>query len=257
MQRPLFIGSMGGPKVGKTEFALSAFDSIHFPPERVLYMDNHGSTDTFSDVPQWSPVNRFGVKHYASDDADAVYKDLFAIRKAFRAGKQMYDCIILDDWSEFAQADIDDRLDDEELRDGRKAWGEHADLLKGAARLIFPRNTGAHHIGLFQAAQMPDPLEPKPEYGTPDKRDTMLRPFLQGQFASYLPFKLDGLFYQERLDKGAKHTYNMRFEPTRDEAIFNRWLKDWLASGDSTTMVDPTFDKVLAQLTKFKIAEEA
>lgn len=251
MNRPLFLGSMGGPKVGKTRFAASVFDSKHFDPTRVFYADNHGSTDAFN-LPQWSTTERWGVKHYASDNPEALYKDLFAIRKEVRAGRQKYDMIIIDDWSEFAQADIDERMDEDDSNT-RGNWRDHGDLMRSTAKLVFPRVTGAHHIGLFQATQMPNPLERR---GDRDEDDTMLRPFLQGAFASYLPYKLDALFYQDHVLKGVKHKYTMGFELTKNEDIVNRWLGAWVEAKIPTIMEDPTWDKVYETIVRLQDKEE-
>ncbi len=259
MNRPLFIGSMGPPKVGKTQFGASVFDSKYIDPTRVFYADNHGSTDAFN-LHQWTTTERWGVKHYASDKPEELYKDLFTLRKEVRAGKQRYKMIVLDDWSEYAQSDIDERMDEDDAEKMfMRYWGEHGELMRSTAKLVFPRVTGAHHIALFQAAQMPDPLERK-EKGdgkfSTDLRETMLRPFLQGAFASYLPYKLDGLFYQDRVLKGGKHKYTMHFEPTKEEAITNRWLGAWLEAKVPTTMEDPTWDKVYETITKLQDNEE-
>ncbi len=264
MNRPLFLGSMGPPKVGKSTFAASVFDSKYIEPTRILYCDNHGSTDAMN-LPQWSTTERWGVKHYSSDKPEALYTDLFAIRKEVRAGRQKYDMIVLDDWSEFAQADIDEKLDEDDAEKMfMKYWGEHGGLMRSTAKLVFPRVTGAHHIGLFQAAQMPDPLERREKElrggrlaFSADVRETMLRPFLQGAFASYLPFKLDGLFYQDRVLRGSKHKYTMGFEPTKEEAVMNRWLGAWLQTKTSTTMEDPTWDKVYELITNLQSEEKA
>ena len=263
MSRPLFLGAFGPPKVGKSTFAASVFDSKYFAPTEVIYCDNHGSTDAMN-LPQWSTTERWGVKHYSSDKPEELYKDLFAIKREVRSGRQRYKMIVIDDWSEYAQSDIDEKLDEDDAEKMfMKYWGEHGGLMRSTSKLVFPRVTGAHHIGLFQAAQMPDPLERREKETNSkgklvfaaDVRETMLRPFLQGAFASYLPFKLDGLFYQDRVLKGVRHKYTMAFEPTKDEAVTNRWLGAWLKAKVPTTMENPTFDRVLDLITKLQSEE--
>ncbi len=260
MNRPLFIGSFGGPKVGKTKFAASVFDSVYIDPTRVFYADNHGSTDAMN-LPQWSTTERWGVKHYASDNPEALYKDLFAIRKEVRAGRQKYDVIVIDDWSEFAQADIDERMDEDEGdRMAMKNWGAHGDLMRSTAKLVFPRVTGAHHIGIFQATQMPDPLEMREKevnssgklVFSSDVRETMLRPFLQGAFASYLPYKLDFLGLQTAEMKGKNFKFQLQLVPSKEAAVMSRWLQPWVDDPKRPThMENPTFDKLFDLFTSF------
>jgi len=151
MDRPVMLGFMGGPKVGKTHLALTVFNSKRIDPTRVLYLDNHGSTDAFGTIPgtdmpipQWSLEHRWGVKHISPDDPLALYNYLLELRKTYFVKKRYpYDAIIVDDWSELAQADIEDRLDDGEKSKTMRHWGEHGDVMRSAARMLHPAITHA------------------------------------------------------------------------------------------------------------------
>ena len=256
MHRPVFLGSMGGPKVGKTHFAGSLFTSKLVDPTRVLYLDNHGSTDPF-DFPQYTTATPWGVRHISPDDPEELYKILLELRvKKFVKKVYPYSAIVIDDWSEFAQGDIEERMADEDDGKAMRHWRTHGDVMRAAARLLHPAVTRAHHLALFQAAQLPDPLDARPkrvEAGqvryTADTRPTQLRPFLQGGFAAWLPYKLDAVFYQYMEVKGNIYKFYLQFVPTQKVAVLSRWLHLWVANpGLPNRLVNPTFDGVMAVL---------
>ena len=264
MDRPVFLGTMGGPKVGKTHFAATVFDSVHFPPDRVLYFDNHGSTDPFN-LPQWSRQTPWGVKHIPADKPGELVKELSEVRKQRARGRTLYDIIVIDDWSEFAQTDIENRLSDEE--DGKipRHWRDHGEAMRDAVRLVHPRILGAHHLAVFQAAQLPDPFEARPKKVVEgeakyvsDTRKTFIQPVLQGGFATWLPYKLDAVFYQYFTNVGGKLEFKMKFTPKGDIHVISRWLHLWANTPKlPTEMVDPTGDKVVALLGVAQVEKKA
>lgn len=264
MNRPVYLGTMGGPKVGKTHFATTLFASQLVAANRVLYLDNHGSTSAFT-LPQYTAREPWGVRHISPDDPAALYKFLLKLRvDQFAKGKYPYDAIVLDDWSEFAQGDIDDRLDDEDKRHMPLAWRDHGKVMRSAARLLHPTVTHAHHLAIFQAAQLPNPLEPRPkkvERGVTlfvaDTRDTRIRPFLQGAFAAWFPYKLDAVFYQHMEVKGDRFKFYMQLVPTGKVEVLSRWLELWVANPKlQDKLEDPTFDKVLNIIKSVEPKEE-
>lgn len=253
MQRPVYLGVMGPEKSGKTHFALTVYDLPGMDPTRVLCFDNHGSTDPF-DIHQWTKAEPWGVRHIDPFEPQDLYKHLSDIRLDVKKGRTQYDAIIVDDWSEFAQSDIDDRLEGTEERDVPGHWRTHGDMLRSAGRLCNPRVTGAHHIAVFQAALMPDPLEPRPQrieagkvkYAA-DTRDVKIRPFLQGAFASWFPYKLDGVFYTHFSEKGGLYKFELDFTPHGIVHVTNRWLDRWVNDPKlPKTMKNPSFPAVWA-----------
>ena len=253
MNRPLYIGIMGGPKVGKTHLAATVFESKYIDRKRVLYLDNHGSTAA-CDLPQYTDREPWGVKYISPDDPTGLYEFLLKLRvNRFSKGQFPYDVTVVDDWSEFAQADIEDRLDDGNEGKTIRHWGKHGEVMRSAARLLHPSVTHAHHIAIFQAAQLPDPLEARPrevaggvvKY-TADTRATKLRPFLQGSFAAWFPYKLDALWYQYMEIGGDKYRFYLQLVPTAKVAVVSRWLNRWVDTPRlARKLENPTFDAIL------------
>ena len=241
--------------MGKTHFAATVFQSTHFPPDRVLYFDNHGSTDPF-DLPQWSRETPWGVRHISPDKPRELVEALVEVRKLRVRGRTPYDMIVIDDWSEFAQNDIEDRLSDEVEGKVPRHWRDHGEAMRDVARLVHPRVTGAHHLAIFQAAQLPDPFEARPKKVVDgeakyvsDTRKTFIQPVLQGGFATWLPYKLDAVFYQYFTSVGGKLEFKMKFTPRGDIHVISRWLHLWAQNPKlPQDMSDPTWDKVVALL---------
>ena len=265
MNRPVYLGVMGGPKVGKTHFATTLFTSKRVAPNRILYLDNHGSTSTF-DLPQYTVREPWGVRHLSPDAPDAMYELLLKLRvDYFSKKKYPYDAIVLDDWSEFAQGDVDDRMDED---DSEKhiplTWRKHGDVMRSAGRLLHPTVTHAHHLAVFQATQAPDPLEARPkrvEGGVlkfaADTRQTRIRPFLQGAFASWFPYKLDAVFYQYMEVKADKYKFYIQLVPTLKVDVLSRWLHKWVENPKlPSELLNPTFDKLLDLIDTIELKEE-
>ena len=267
MRRPLYVGIMGGPKAGKTHLAGTLFTSKHVAADRVLYLDNHGSTDAF-DFPQYTAQKPWGVKHISPDDPEALYAFLMDLRRTKFVKKQYpYDAIVIDDWSEFAQNDIEERLGDEADAKTIQQWGTHGRIMRAAARLLLPAITHAHHIAIFQAAQMPDPLEARPRgvgnTFVSDTRKTRIRPFLQGSFAAWFPYKLDAVWYQYMEVTGDKFKFYLQLVPTDKVEVLSRWLDHWVSQPRlARKLENPTFDAIYelvsgAELLETEKEEEA
>lgn len=270
MDRPASIGTMSFEGEGKTRFALSIFESEHVDPKRVLYLDNHGSTDAFFDDPKfshlhhWTKRESWGIRHLDTMNPHEFPKIVGEIHLATKDGRRPYDAIVLDDWSEHAQMDIETRQEHHDESAFMMDWRESGTDLRRDARLLLPRVTGAHLISVFQCDHMPDQRLRKPTRvvdGVPkfiaDTRRTMLQPVLQGKFAKWFPYKLDTIFYQYRkeLRKGGSEFY-MQFVPTGDIKIKNRWHGIWVDEGLPEEIQDPTFDKVLALINQARAKED-
>ena len=151
-------------------------------------------------------------------------------------------------------------MDGEDQSKVMRLWGKHGEVMRTDGRIVHPLVSHAHHLGIFQAGQFPDPLTKRPQnfnqQGVPvftqDTRDTQVRPFLQGNFGTWFPFKLDAVFYQEMEVKGGTYKFRLQLAPTKDVWIKNRWLDQWVASrAKSKYMDNPTFDKIWAMIQGF------
>ena len=264
MRRPPIIGLMGPPKAGKTHLALTLFKSKLIDPTKVLYFDNHGSTDAY-DVPQFKKEG-YGVVHIPPNDSDDLVEEIEKLEKSFRLKKYPWEAIAVDDWSEFAQAQIEDRLEDEGESKMIKVYGAHGTLMRRLARVVHPVISHAAFLSLFWSSQEPDPQEPRPvkvvdgqvKY-TQDTRKTMLRPFLKGAFAAWLPYKLDALWYQHveevKTDPKRKGSFNFHLQlvPDSKVAVLTRWLDAYARNTKrARTMVDPTWDKIMALIEELE-----
>lgn len=259
MRRPMNIGIMGGPKVGKTHLAGTAFASKHVEANRVLYLDNHGSTDTF-DFPQYTDKTRWGVKHISPADPEELSNFLLELRRKFLKGQYPYDLTVVDDWSEFAQGDIDDRLDDEDETKVIRHWGKHGSVMRDAGQIVHPDVSHAHHIAIFRASQMPDPLEARPRKKgggfVSDTRETMIRPFLQGSFAAWFPYKLDAVWYQYMEVEKDKYRFYLQWVPNPKVAVLSRWLHHWVENPRMPRkLVNPTFDAIWEMVNRFETGD--
>lgn len=249
MNRPRFLGFMGGPKTGKSHLLATLFTSGEINPERVLYLDNHGSTSAMN-LPQWSKTEPWGVRHVPTP------ADMIAALKEARSRQGQYDALAVDGWSQYSQDDIDAKM--EKATDGQKmkVWGAHGDLMRLSMRICQGMVIADTHVLVtFEAAQLPDPLVEKPKkikdgeltYSA-DPRPTRLRPFLQGAFARELPYKLDALFYSHVRDEGVKgYQFLLQLAPDKKVEVLTRWLAQWVADPrKSKDMENPTWDKVIA-----------
>ena len=255
---------MGAEKTGKTKFALSAFDFPGIDPKQILYLDNHGSTKSF-DVHQWSEQEPWGVRYIDPLDPTELYTIVLEVRNEIKTKKRKYFLIAVDDWSEFAQGDIDDRLDGADESQVPGHWRKHGDMLRSAARLLSPLVTGAHHLAIFQAALLADPLVPRPvkvqdgksKY-VADTREVKIRPFLQGAFAAWMPYKLDALFYTTFSAKGGGiYKFEMEFMPHGLVDVYSRWMHLWVNDPKlPKTMLNPTLERVLALIGNVTEATE-
>lgn len=264
MKRPVFLGIMGGPKEGKTHLAATMFTSQYLDPERVIHFDNHGSTDAF-DLHQWTQAEPWGVRHIPSDHPEKLLEYLKDIKRKALV-RPPYDGIIIDDVSEYAQMDIEDRMaEHSEEKEAMRNWRDHGDVMRETGRIIHPARIKADVLCLFQAAQLPDPLEEKPKTRkdnklvyTADSRDTMIRPFLQGAFAAWFPYKLDALFYAHmKVKKGGGYQFFLQMAKSDKVDVLTRWLAPWVEDPRrNINMEDPTWDRIV-EFIKTQTKEEA
>ena len=264
MRRPPSIGLMGPPKAGKTHLALTLFKSEYVDPTKVLYFDNHGSTDAY-DVPQFTEEG-YGVIHIPPNDSEKLTKEIDKLERKFKAKQYPWEAIVIDDQSEFAQAQIEDKL--EELGESAmiKVYGIHGTLMRRLHRVIHPAISHAAVLYLFWSSQEPDPQEARPvkvvdgqvKY-TQDTRKTMLRPFLKGAFAGWLPYKLDALWYQYMTEvktdpkRKGSFDFHLQLVPDSKVAVLTRWLDAYARDTKrERDMLDPTWDKVIDLITELE-----
>lgn len=253
MDRPHFIGTMGGPKSGKTHLWATLFESENVALERILYLDNHGSTSTLS-LPQWTKAEPWGVRHVPTPS------DMLAALKEARSRGQ-YDAVVIDGWSQYSQDDVDAKMDKAGESNKPQAWGAHGDLMRLSMRICQSLVlAGIHVLVTFEAAQLPNPLTERPKkirdeevkYSS-DPRPTCLRPFLQGAFARELPYKLDALFYSHMKDEGGIKGFKflLQLAPDKKVEVLTRWLDPWVKDPrKSKDMENPSWDKLIAFLNE-------
>ena len=136
--------------------------------------------------------------------------------------------------------------------------------MRSTARLIHPILTRAHHIAVLQASQLPDPLEKREKRVvdgrvryTEDIRDTKLRPFIQGAFAAWFPYKLDAVWYQKMEVKAGKYVFEMQLTPSATVGVLSRWLQHWVSDPKRpTALQSPTFDKIFDLIQGFNKEEQ-
>ncbi len=270
MRRPPIIGLMGPPKAGKTHLALTLFKSKLIDPTKVLYFDNHGSTDAY-DVPQFKEEG-YGVVHIPPTNSKGLVKEIEKLEKAFLVTKQYkWEAIAMDDWSEFAQAQIEDALDDEGEGAMLKVYGAHGTLMRRLFRVLHPAVSHAALLSLFWSSQEPDPQEARPlivgsdgkvKYSQ-DTRKTMLRPMLKGAFAGWLPYKLDALWYQYATEvktdpkRKGSFDFHLQLVPDSKVAVLTRWLDAYARDTKrERDMLNPTWDKVMALIEELEIEKK-
>ncbi len=254
--------TMGWEKVGKTEYAASLFNSQYIDPERILYLDNHGSTVAFN-LPEWSTSNPFGVREIPEDQPELVLEIAKDIRRDVARGIYKYDAFIIDDISEHglvSVAELNDESENDKLR--MKNWGIHLERMTATIRLLNPKRTGAHLIIVARASWSGDPKEKRDRSKITDERAQVVRPFLQGKFGDWMPFQMDLVTYQDtEVHNNGDIDFRMLLYPEGDIQVANRWLKHWINDAKEhklakdrklpRVLMDPTFDKLYEIIKEF------
>jgi len=230
----ILMGSMGAPKVKKTRFAASVFDSTHLDPNKVLYFDNHDSTIGL-ELPEYSKKNHSGI--YKTSDWDGVSKVLTDLQRkmARGTGAPLLDMIVLDDLTE--QSALSVAYLAGEVGMNIPKWGEHKVFMSNLYRRV--KMVSTHAIFVCRCDWQGDPNE-KPDKGAPvDTRDQKMLPLLEGAFNNWFRYDVSLLAYQSKEVKATKIEFTMQLQPTKDVMVENR-----LWAGKPNEIVEPTFDKL-------------
>ncbi len=242
--RPWSVMDYGPPKVGKTTMAGTMMESVHLNPERILYLDNHGSSASLIPTPhQYTKAEPWGV--FKSSDPDVILEKLLAA-----PGK--YEGVILDDLSEQTLADMDSRntksggTDKSRMRN----WGNHLDAYSHALRKLYPEDSGMYVLVIARSGWSANPLK-KPDPEKPMDREGLLyQPLFKGQLGSWIPYSHDIVAYHSMDIVGSEVASKMHFWPEGDIVVANRWLKQWKDKKIPKTLSNPTFDKVYDLITQ-------
>jgi hypothetical protein len=255
---PLLIrlGLAGEAGSGKTFLPASAFNSKYIDPERVLYIDNHGSTKALA-LPQYTATHRSGVWHVPYDQADKVYQMAENIEKFAKRGSPMFDLIIFDD---LTQADLTGMYAIKEggSNGGMQDWGDHLQNLCEAFWRFDPDVSKATFVIIARLGELPDLSEKMS--GKRDKKGDLVddrmkiyRPMIRGQFGGYILHYPDILAWTEC--KG-RRDFNLLLEaPPRHGGKFkNRY---WHLKEMPAKIPMPTWDKFHDMMVPVLAAEEA
>jgi len=234
----------GEPKVGKTDYLASVFESKYFSHEEILYLDNHGSTKG-QDVPRYTAKTPYGVKDMPGGDPSLFTKEVDKIVSNIAKDKNKIKVLILDDLSEHASAAIA-KLMKENPSSGMRNWGVHLDNMTDPMRRVMPDRTGLIVLMSARAARMADLLEDKAKLldGGQDNPATVVRPLLQGQFGAWALFEFDLTSLHTVESKGERLTFSIDCWPHQDRTTGCRFLKQWRRLKIPRKVDDPTFDSV-------------
>ena len=248
--KPIATMLYGEAGCGKSYLAASLFDTTLLDPERVLYLDNHGSTDHL-ELPQYEKgVREYGVFHVDSDEPElliAMAQD--KIIPAVAAGKPLYDAIVIDDISEHDLTSMENRT-----TTGFDAWREQLSDMSNMFRLYKPSVTKAHLIVTARAAMLPDYMEKKRKGGKEDSRSQILRPMVRGQFGVWMLGECQLILLGDLVDSetefwpdaqggGPKAEYRWLTAQSHDPYVKNRFIH--LDSMPKQYLVNPTYDNII------------
>ena len=239
MNRPPKIMTYGETGGGKSTFAASMFKSAYLNPERILYLDNHGSTDALGLPLYVKGEHPWGVIRVPFDQPELVRGTVEAVLKAARAGKPLFDGIAIDDISEHEMTSMDELAGESEARDMRQVWGKHLSDLCTMTRQLEPALTKAALIVVGRAGRLPDPMAKRDARKAVDDRPTVIRPLLRGKYGEWLPYFFDLIAWQSADISETTATFTMHFRPHGDMLVKNRWLHRMPAS-----MTNPTYDAI-------------
>ena len=229
-------GETGG---GKSTFAATLFKSEFIKPDRVLYLDNHGSTDALG-LPQYQKGRQqWGVIRIPFDQPELVSGTVESVLAAARAGRPLFDGIVIDDISEHEMTSMDELAGESDAKDMRQVWGKHLSNLCTMTRRLEPALTGAALIVIGRAGRLPDPMAKRDPRKQIDDRPTVIRPLLRGQYGLWLPYFFDIISWMQADVSESTAAFRMWFRPKGDFLAKNRFLHAMPAYLDS-----PSYDAI-------------
>lgn len=235
-------------KTGKTHSLLTVFRSAYVVPERVLYIDNHGSTRGFPHIHRYTDKEPWGIWETDYTMTEEVDKKIVSIMNAARRGQPPYDVICLDDTTELEFTTFDAEEDKFSGRDKRQLWGEHLDKMCERQRRLIHKS-GASFLATCRVAAMDDFTKP----GVRDRdtgqlvRPQIIRPLIRGKSGEWISYEYDALIWT-RMDRArdGKSVGIYDFKPEGAIRCGHRWeyYPDW-----PTEIKEPTFDKLVDLIT--------
>ncbi len=234
---------------GKTYFAASLFASKNIDPDRVLYIDNHGSTMAL-DLPQYvKGEHEHGVLHLDFNDVDTYDAMAERVYTAAKSGNPLYDAIVIDDISEHELVAFDDAEGGFAGKDRRQLWGAHGQHLAQTMRFYDPVFTQAHLIVLARADWKPDPrVKPKPG-DDEDKRPRKFVPAARGMFGTWIEHFASMVIYSDYdVDYDGNQVFYHQYRPTGDILLKNRW---WHKEELPARLDWPTWDRLWSIISDF------
>lgn len=238
--KPISLLLAGQQKSGKTHSLLSSFRSKRVAPERVLYVDNHGSTRAFPYIHRYTQAEPWGIWDLPYTDVDQLDSKIESIIQKVRGGNPPYDIIVVDDMSELEMTTFDKEDSRFVGKDRRQLWGQHLERMIQRLRQLTVK-CGASFLATTRVAAADDYTKP----GVRDVetkqliRPQVIRPLIRGKVGEYIPYTFDMLVWQE-IAQGKEHPVgSWNFRPEGAIWSGNRWgyFPQW-----PHKLKEPTFD---------------
>lgn len=248
--KPFSILVSGEWKTGKSHSLLSVFKSELVVPERILYIDNHGSTRAFPHIHRYTDAEPWGIWEVDYTQTALVDKKVDAIVTAGRQGKPLYDVICFDDITELEFTTFTKEESSFTGRDKRQLWGEHLEKMCARQRRL-SQKSGSTFLATCRVGAMDDFT--KPGVRDPETkqlvRPQIIRPLLRGKFGEWLPYTYDALVWMRlERDKAKRPVGVWDFIPEGNIRCGHRW--DYYPKWPKEIR-KPTFDQLC------KLIEEA
>ena len=237
MTKPIVMGIMGMPKTGKTKFAVDTFTSAHLDPTKVLYVDNHDSTISYNNLPEFSKKTSSGLFHAKTWDAlPALLLEIERKQARLGSGEPLLDMLVLDDLTEQSALSIENLSGEVGMNMGK--WGQHKTFMSVLYRKI--KAVSKNVIFVVRCDWKGDPNEKPNPSEVGDMREQKMQPILEGAFNGWFRYDVALLAYHEKEVRGSgKVRFTQRLQPTADVMVENRlWF------GEPSKIEDPSFDKL-------------
>jgi len=265
MTKRINMGICGPGGSGKTFVAASAFRSKYVSPDRILYIDNHGSTKMLN-LPQYSKDTKYGVLHVPFDQTERliIAKDGIKpigerIYDAGRKGKPLYDLIIVDDVSEHELNEFSFLKKKFTGKDMRHVWDAHLNHMIDFFHYIDSAVSGANLVLISRVGLLPDPTtvpsgKREDSGSVVDDRPLMARPAMRGKIADWFLHFPDLIVWQ-RMEYSPKLHWIMQVRPRPTDNMFFK-NRGYHYEEMPERIVNPTWDKFWEPLDKILNKED-